>query len=95
MLIGNATSQRAYVDYEIRRSVERGNGVLGIYIDGCKDRLGNTCPRGVNPLTQSTYQSQGQARSLSILFPTYDWVAQNGYANFSSWIETAARIAGK
>jgi hypothetical protein len=38
-------------------------------------------------------------RAKALLFPrlirTYDWVADNGRANLSSWIEAAAKKAGR
>jgi hypothetical protein len=30
---------------------------------------------------------RGQRYSLSELFPTYDWVAEDGYDNFASWVD--------
>jgi Thoeris protein ThsB, TIR-like domain len=30
---------------------------------------------------------------LSSIFPVYDWVNDNGYTNFSTWVEAAARQA--
>jgi len=32
---------------------------------------------------------------LSDLYPTYDWVTNDGYNNFSQWIERAAKAARK
>jgi len=29
------------------------------------------------------------------LYPTYDWVNDNGYLNFSDWVEKAAKKAGR
>lgn len=46
VLIGAETSKRPYVDYEITRSHNRGNGLLGIYINRVKGPLGNTDIRG-------------------------------------------------
>jgi len=42
VLIGAETAQRKFVDYEIEKSIARGNGLLGIYISGIKDQNGNT-----------------------------------------------------
>jgi hypothetical protein len=38
VLIGEKTSQREYVAYEIEKSVERGNGLLGVRIHNIKDQ---------------------------------------------------------
>jgi hypothetical protein len=32
---------------------------------------------------------------LNFRYQDYDWVNDNGYANISSWIERAARAAGR
>lgn len=29
------------------------------------------------------------------IYPTYDWVDDNGYENFGDWVEKAAKKAGK
>jgi len=75
VLIGSQTSERAYVQYEINKSIERGNGLLGIYIHNIKDLSGNVASKGLNPLTSR--------------YKTYDWIADNGYANLGSWVEAA------
>ena len=48
VLIGTDTSNRDYIKYELEQSWKKGNGILGIYIDQCKDANGNTCARGGN-----------------------------------------------
>lgn len=79
VLIGSETSQRIYVQYEIAKSIERGNGLLGIYIHNIKDLNGKLAPQGLNPLTAG--------------YPTYDWIADNGYANLGSWVQAAYAAA--
>lgn len=37
-------------------------------------------------LGQPANRYKGQGFQLSDLFPTYDWVADNGYSNFSAWV---------
>ena len=32
---------------------------------------------------------------LSSIYPTYDWVNNDGYKNMGDWIEKAAQKAGK
>jgi len=49
ILIGAETSQRKFVDYEIEKSVARGNGLFGIYISGIKDQNGKTDIQGSSP----------------------------------------------
>jgi hypothetical protein len=49
VLIGSATAEREWVDYEIEKSVERGKGLLGIRIHRVKDQFGRTSSRGQVP----------------------------------------------
>lgn len=47
--IGAQTANRTYVDYEILKSKERGNFIIGVRINHLKDRLGQTDTRGATP----------------------------------------------
>jgi hypothetical protein len=49
VLIGSDTWHRRWVRYEIMKSVERGNRVLGIHINNIKGRDQLTKPLGLNP----------------------------------------------
>jgi antiphage defense system Thoeris ThsB-like protein len=49
VLIGPHTWSREYVTYEIEKSVERGNGLLGVYIHNIKDQDKNTTYQGPAP----------------------------------------------
>ncbi|GBR75910.1 TIR-like domain-containing protein [Candidatus Termititenax persephonae] len=82
VLIGTETASRPYVQYEIKRSLERGNGLLGVYIHGLKDRNGYYALKGQNPFSMN-------ASSIK----TYDWVQDNGYDYFSDWVEQAYQDA--
>jgi hypothetical protein len=85
VLIGEETYDRKYVKYEIERSEELGKGMLGVYIGGLKDSLGNYGVNGPNPF---------YSVSLSKSYPVYDWVSNDGYNYFSNWVEQAAIDAG-
>lgn len=75
VLIGAQTASRQWVKYEIDASLERGNGLLGIYIHNIKDRNGYTDNKGSNPLPSG--------------YRTYDWVNDDGYTNLGSWVDAA------
>jgi len=45
VLVGEKTCNSRWVKYEIRKSIERGNGLLGIDISKIKDLQGNTSER--------------------------------------------------
>lgn len=100
ILIGSETAGRPYVRYEIEQSLKKGNGLLGIYIHNVKDQNGTTSTRGRNPLDDFTIERtnwMGTKTSYraSSIFKTYDWVNDNGRQNIASWIEEAAKIAGR
>ncbi len=95
ILIGQETAGRKWVNYEIKRSAERGNGIIGIYIHKIANRDGSTDWQGRNPLGDLTINQNGQIVKLSSIYPTYDWITNNGYNNFADWVETAAKQAGR
>lgn len=99
VLIGSETASRRYVKYEIRESIAKGNGLLGIRIHGIKDRDGRVSPPGPNPLDDFLLENDGLLSWLfptskaSDVFSTYDWVSDDGYRNVNRWIEEAATKA--
>jgi hypothetical protein len=51
---------------------------------------------GTIPLRDVTYDLGGRTNhTFSTLFPIYDWAIDKGYDNLGSWIESAAKKAGK
>ena len=122
VLIGSQTYARRWVRYELMKSVERGNRLLGIHINSIKGKDEQTKPLGPDPLAnlglqigadgkrgnptewdgqkwvfysdldpfdiseQSAVQ-RGKNLQLSHWLKTYDWVGNDGFNNFSSWIE--------
>lgn len=102
VLIGAKTAQRRWVKYEIEKSHERGNGMLGIYIHNIGNREKQKDYRGANPFDNFTIIEKksefvfiSDIKPMSAIYHTYDWVADNGYNNFSTWVENAAKAAGK
>jgi hypothetical protein len=95
VLIGAETSSREYVGYEIKQSHLRGNGMLGIYINGILDQNRRPDVKGTNPFDGWTIQRNGRTVRLSEIYPTHDWVAGNGYQNCGTWIEAAAKAVGR
>lgn len=80
VLIGAETANGPWVDYEIRESIKRGNGLLGIRIHGIKDQDGRRSARGSVPdaLLEGNYS-------------VHDW----DRAQVGRWIERAAIDVGK
>jgi hypothetical protein len=91
VLIGAQTSTREWVEYEIKQSHKIGNGIFGVYIHALKNKDGKTDLKGKNPFDNLTFKGV----SLSRIYPTYYWNADKGYDNFSSWVEKAAKLAGR
>lgn len=90
VLIGSETCDREWVRYEIEKSIERGNGVIGIKIHNQKDKDGNTCEEG-----DTDFGKVDGENSFEDLFPVYDWDEDNGYENIGDWIDAAALVAGR
>lgn len=91
VLYGAETYYRPWVRHEIKRSVELGKGLLAIDVHNVRHpQTGSDIP-GANPL--SYFSMNGV--SLNRLYQQYDWVYDSGYHNIGSWIEAAARAAGK
>lgn len=49
VLIGESTHRSRWVRYEIEQSLERNNGLIGVYIDNIRDSHGRISPVGRSP----------------------------------------------
>lgn len=86
VLIGVQTAERDWVDYELRRSWERGNGIVGVRIHNLKNQDGSTDTPGPNPLDNIKLVD---GTPLSSIFKTYDWNVNDGRSNLGQWVEEA------
>jgi|AntDeeMinimDraft_4_1070355.scaffolds.fasta_scaffold11305_1 hypothetical protein len=89
VLVGNETAGRKYVKYEIKESLKRGNGIVGIRVHRLKDKEGNTDSKGSNPFDDFVVETENGPQQLSDLFNTYDWKWNGGRQNIGDWIEEA------
>jgi MTH538 TIR-like domain (DUF1863) len=80
VLIGAQTASRKYVDYEVRQSLTRGNGLLGIRVDSIKDQNGQLDSPGAVPAALA------QAGVL-----VYSWE----YGKLGAWVEAAFNVAAR
>jgi len=80
VLVGEKTCRSRWVKYEIEKSIERGNGLLGIDISKIKDFQGNASER---------------CGEIPKGYDFYLWNKDDGYHNIGNWIEKAAKDAGK
>lgn len=95
VLIGSGTSNRDYVKYELEKSWERGNGILGIYIHKLKNSRGEIASKGDNSFGDIFTSRYDNKKYFFERFSTYDWVDDDGYNNLGKWVEAAAKQAGK
>ncbi len=67
VLIGSDTWARPWVRYEILRSMKRGNKLLGIHINGIKDKNQQTKDLGPNPSDFLCYRFNDAGTRLTML----------------------------
>jgi hypothetical protein len=92
VLIGAETAGREWVRYEIMKSWNRGNGIVGVRIHNIKDQEQKTDTAGRNPFDDFKLPD---GTLLSSVCRTYDWVADDGRKNLGKWGDEAAEIRGK
>lgn len=80
LLVGNKTCNSKWVKYEIKKSIEAGNGLLGIDISKIKDLQGNITER---------------CGQIPEGYDFYLWNKDDGYHKMGDWIEAAAKKAGR
>ncbi len=96
VLIGSETLNRSFVQYEICKSLQRGNAVIGVHINGIKDmRTSMTSSKGDVHTIIGYYNDNSPAYFDMICDGIYDYISQNGYINMGSWIENAAKRHNK
>ena len=66
VLIGTHTFERRWVDYEIMKSLEKGNHIFGVHINGIKDKNQKTKSQGNNPLYYLGYSVDSTGKRLSL-----------------------------
>lgn len=62
VLIGQTTSTRKWVKYEIEKAYELNKGIVGIYVHKLKDENGEQSSKGANPFN-SIYTNDGERLS--------------------------------
>lgn len=80
VLVGRHTCTSRWVQYEIEKSIEIGNGLLGIDVSKIRNLQGEISER-------CAQIPQG--------CPFYLWFKADGYRNIGSWIEDAAKAASR
>lgn len=80
VLVGDKTCDSRWVKYEIKKSIEIGNGLLGIDISKIKDLKGHTSER---------------CGRIPEGYDFYLWNKEDGYLKMGDWIEKAANKVGR
>ncbi len=80
VLVGAKTCNSRWVKYEIEKSIEIGNGLLGIDVSKIKDLQGNISER---------------CGQIPKDYDFYLWKKDDGYNNMGDWIEKAAKDANR
>ena len=96
VMIGSHTATSKWVKYEIEQSMEKRNGMVGIYIHNVKNKNRLMSTKGRNPFEEPPFNFR--PTSSRLVYPCcsyYDWINDNGHENLGSWIEKAARQAGR
>ncbi len=95
VLIGEKTSERKWVQYEVERAWELGKAVCGIYIDRLKNVNGEQSKKGKNPFEEF---SIGE-RKLSNVVPVFDskynlsdYVYKDIHNNIADLVEKAIEV---
>jgi len=97
VLVGSETLNRDFVQYEIRKSIERGNGIIGVKIHNILDmRTGLKSQPGKLHTTIGIWSiSKKNIYFDDIADGIYDYKDQDGYRYLGDWIEVAAQKKGK
>ena len=64
-LIGSETWKRRWVRYEILKSYDRGNKLLGVHINGVKDKYQQTYAQGKNPFAYLGFVISEDGKTLT------------------------------
>lgn len=95
VLIGSQTSQRHWVDYEIKKAWELGKAVCGVYIHNLKDAYGNQSKKGKNPFENYTIGGKSMANIVPVFdskYSTSTYVYDDIKDNIADLVEKAIHI---
>lgn len=66
VLIGSETYKRRWVQYEVVKSYDKGNKLLGIYINNLKDENKVTCTKGADPFDDLGFTISSDCKSADV-----------------------------
>ncbi|RKW45587.1 MAG: TIR domain-containing protein [Porphyromonas sp.] len=90
VLIGEETANRKWVQYEIKKALKLGKGLIGVYIHNLKDPRTGKSSKGKNPFDQFI---SDDGTKLSSIVKCYDPNPNDAYNeirdNLENWIDEA------
>lgn len=96
VLLGEETLTRPFVKYEICKSLNRGNAIVGIHISNIKDARTQKVSKRADTHQLVGYYNNGDPVYFDqICDGIYDYINNDGYTNLGDWVENAARAKGK
>jgi len=93
VLIGNETLTRDFVQYEIRKSLEKGNAIIGVKIHNISDMITKrvSSPGSLHTVIGMWTQTKQNIYFDEIADGIYDYSSQDGYTNLGKWVESAVQ----
>jgi hypothetical protein len=96
VLVGEETTDREWVQYEIKKAWEDGKGLLGIYIHNIRCPRNGKCNKGENPFEQFSFKD---GTKLSTKVKCHNPKSDDAYndiaMNLEDWIEDAIESRNK
>jgi hypothetical protein len=96
VLIGEQTSNRRWVNYEIQRAWDTGKGLLGVYIHNLECPRSGRSRQGVNPFEKFDFRSRNGDK---VIIPCKYPSAYDSYndirSNLEGWIEEAIQYVAR
>lgn len=90
VLVGEDTSNRPWVRYEIEKAWNDGKPIFGIYIHNLKCPRNGTCRKGVNPFSTFNFKDGTKLSSVVDCYDPSPLDAYNDIArNMQAWVDKA------
>jgi hypothetical protein len=98
VLIGSATANRKWINYEIVKAWNDGKGVVGVHVHNLKDLAGQQSTKGGNPFDYVTKSGAKLSTIVKAYDPPYT-VSTSVYDyiknHLADWVEEAITIRNK
>lgn len=96
VLIGESTSERKWVDYEIRKAWRDKKGLVGIHIHNLKCPRNGKSSQGTNPFDKISFTDGSKMSSVVKVYNPSSTDAYNDIANnIETWVDSAVKEAAK